>query len=416
MGSRTLATYILIFLLTISVISTIGTVVYHMGDGKYKTEPAVEAVVPDEVSINAVFVRDEKIVRKNKNGVLVYKVDDAAKLGDGSTIADVYSSEDAAEKVKQAQKIDDKISLLESVKSPGTGASAMPSSIAEKIDESYKNVIRARAKKKISSIPDLSLDMIKSVDLYDMITGTSSDYDEKITELSAESSKLKSESGSPIETIKADESAYFIGYADGYENDLKTNKIGSMSEKAIDEVKDAAPLDDDTIVGKMVSGYKWYAVGIAETSSDKFTDGEKIEIRFSTTEKTAEGEIESFKKIGDGKYKIVVSSDDFESDFVQHRREEIRIVKNEYTGIKVSKKYLRFAESDVEISNENGSTETGTANVRGVYIMNGEEPEFRKLDIVYETDTYVVSAINGEDGYLQLYDSIITEGEGLNGN
>ena len=48
--------------------------------------------------------------------------------------------------------------------------------------------------------------------------------------------------------------------------------------------------------------------------------------------------------------------------------------------------------------------------VRGVYVLSGEQPEFRKLDVIYEGADYVISAQTNESGYLMLYDSIIRKG------
>ena len=50
----------------------------------------------------------------------------------------------------------------------------------------------------------------------------------------------------------------------------------------------------------------------------------------------------------------------------------------------------------------------------GVYVKYGSTVEFRAVDVIYETDDYVISrndASNSET--LKLYDEIITEGKEL---
>ena len=47
----------------------------------------------------------------------------------------------------------------------------------------------------------------------------------------------------------------------------------------------------------------------------------------------------------------------------------------------------------------------------GVYINSGRVVRFRKIDIVYSTDDYVISKMSDEDGFLQLYDEVIIEGK-----
>lgn len=55
-------------------------------------------------------------------------------------------------------------------------------------------------------------------------------------------------------------------------------------------------------------------------------------------------------------------------------------------------------------------------NCRGVYVLDGEKVEFRRLDVIYEGKDYVLSSLNAGDGYLIQYDSIIVEGIDADGN
>ena len=65
-----------------------------------------------------------------------------------------------------------------------------------------------------------------------------------------------------------------------------------------------------------------------------------------------------------------------------------------YEGIKVPRKAIRF--------NKDGE--------KGVYIKLGENIIFRKIDVIFEGDDYVISAANPDSDYLMLYDDIIVEG------
>ena len=70
---------------------------------------------------------------------------------------------------------------------------------------------------------------------------------------------------------------------------------------------------------------------------------------------------------------------------------------------------IRFKELEETSTNVLTGEETTTkVNYRGVYVMDGETVTFRKLDVIYEGDDYVLSSLNAGDGYLILYDSIIS--------
>ena len=53
---------------------------------------------------------------------------------------------------------------------------------------------------------------------------------------------------------------------------------------------------------------------------------------------------------------------------------------------------------------------TTTTDYKGVYVLVGETPEFRKIDVVYEDDNYCLSRLDAGSGYIALYDDIIVKG------
>ena len=96
--------------------------------------------------------------------------------------------------------------------------------------------------------------------------------------------------------------------------------------------------------------------------------------------------------------------------------DRVEIIKGEYEGIQVPRSAIRFKELEETSTNVLTGEETTTkVNYRGVYVMDGETVTFRKLDVIYEGDDYVLSSLNAGDGYLILYDSIIVEGIDVNG-
>ena len=105
------------------------------------------------------------------------------------------------------------------------------------------------------------------------------------------------------------------------------------------------------------------------------------------------------------------------SDFVRHRAEQVSLIKGEYEGIKVPRSAIRFRDIEETVTDEKtGEETTQVTNYRGVYVMDGEKIIFKKLDVVYEGDDYVLSSLHADDDYLILYDSIIVEGIDVNGN
>jgi hypothetical protein len=85
-------------------------------------------------------------------------------------------------------------------------------------------------------------------------------------------------------------------------------------------------------------------------------------------------------------------------DVASLRHETAEIVIASHTGLKIPSSALRV--------NDDGE--------KGVYVLSGNIAKFRKVNIVYSEDDFVLSRTEeGQEGYVRLYDNIITEGKDL---
>lgn len=100
---------------------------------------------------------------------------------------------------------------------------------------------------------------------------------------------------------------------------------------------------------------------------------------------------------------LILSSKIMDSDIARLRTEDVEIVINETDGIRVNKSAVRVI---------NG--------VQGVYVLTGNIVRFKKLDVIYTGEDYVISKMIKEDiydenkvPYLKIYDAVILEGKDL---
>ena len=134
----------------------------------------------------------------------------------------------------------------------------------------------------------------------------------------------------------------------------------------------------------------------------QYAADEKVTLKFQSTSVTAGGVIYDIRETGDSKKSIViVKCDELNHDLVQHRTERVEMIKGEYEGIKVPRKAIRFRKED---------------NEKGVYVRLGEQILFKKLEVVYEGDDYVLSKLNAGDDFISLYDDIVVEGVDTDGD
>lgn len=403
---------ILGILLLICISTSLFTVIYHLNNEKYKTETAIYTSEDDSISFKAVYVRNEEILKYDGAGVVSYTVADGGKLGSGSVIASVYADESQIDVKQRIAALESNINILKKIQNPGTMESAQPANIAALINSKYKTIINAREKGDLSDISADTDELVILLSTYQLMTDGNANFSRRINELNQEYTKLTSMEMVPMDTIKSDKSGYFVSYADGYEDELSMDKLSSITADTIANVSDSQKTSEKNVIGKLITGYEWYIVGIIDNSTGKFKKEEDVKFKFPSTSELISGTIFDIRDIKGSDNKIVVvKCDEITHDLVQHRTERVEMIKGQYKGIKVSRKAIRFRNMEVtETDEKTGQTTKHMDDVKGVYIRLGEQITFKKLDVVYEGDGFVLSAVNAGSDYVSIYDDVIVEG------
>ncbi|MGN0613641.1 MAG: HlyD family efflux transporter periplasmic adaptor subunit [Porcipelethomonas sp.] len=409
---------ILKVLLLICVTASLFSIVYHMLNDDYKTETAIYAEADDSVSFKAVYVRNEELIHYSGNGIVSYAVPDGGKLGKGSVIADIYIDESQIDIKEQLSELNNQVELLEKIQNPGTLESAQPGNLSALINEKYRDIISNREKGNIKDISSDSDELVVLLSTYQILTNDTVNFTKRMNDLNAQISQLKSTETVPMDSIVSDRSAYFVSYADGYEDTFSMDKLSSITPELIDEVKDGTSADSGDVIGKLISGYEWYVVGVINNAEAGFSIDENVKLKFQSTSEMINGVVFDIRDTKTaGKSIVVVKCSELTYDLVQHRTERVEMIKGEYEGIKVSRKAIRFKDiEETVVDEETGQTTTETVNCKGVYVKLGEQINFKKLDVVYEGENYVLSSLNAGSGYLSLYDDIVVEGVDADGN
>ncbi|MBE6855635.1 MAG: hypothetical protein E7501_08300 [Ruminococcus sp.] len=408
------AVYIILALLVVACFSS---VVYHFFNQDYKTETAIYATASESVSFQGVSVRDETICTYNGQGVVCYNVSDGGKLGIGTTIADIYADETQIDIRRQISVLEEELALLQKIQNPGTSESAQPANLSGLIEERYKALTTARERMDLTALREEKDDILVLLSTYQKITNSEVDFSARIQSLNAQISALESRRTLPLDTVTADRSAYFVSYTDGYESTLTKDSLSTLTVADIRAVEDTVTAASGRTLGKMIDGYEWYMVGVINNAKKTFLTDMTVTLKFSSTSETVQGVIETIRSTGNPEESIViVRCNKMTHDLVQHRTERVEMIKGEYEGIKVSRHAIRFNEIEVPVKDPETGVETmETIKAKGVYVLMGEQPEFRRLDIIYEGNDYVITSLNAGEGYVSLYDDIIVNGVNADG-
>lgn len=393
------------------------SIVYNFRAKESRTESALMSSAADSREIKGVFIRDEQVVTYSGNGVISYSVSDGGKVASGSVIAQVYENDEQIKTNREVQSLTRELDILNKIQNPGTIESAQPANISSDIEETYRNLIYCRDTGDYDTIDSEKDDFLVLLSTYRIVTDSSVDFTPQINDITNSLAQLQKNTVDPIETISSDRSAYFVSYCDGYEEKLTKESINDITA---DQIRSIVNTKEEAVnvAGKLIDGYEWYLAGIVNNSKKEYAVGEKIMLRFETSDETFDAEIIDLRDEGDpAETIIIVSCDQFNYDLVQRRAENVELIKGEYTGLKVPREAIRFRDIEETITDEETKiTSNVVTNYKGVWILEGEQKVFKKLDVIYEGSDYVLSAIRNDDSsYLALYDDILVDGDDSDG-
>ncbi|HHX57441.1 MAG TPA: hypothetical protein GX710_05435 [Clostridiales bacterium] len=413
---------VLVALLVVFVTLMVSSVVYHLVNKEFVTETAILATAEDSITFKGVYVRDEKPVLYNGSGAVSYSVLDGGKLGKGTTIAEIYASDTEIETRQKIENLNHELSILKKIENPGTSDVEKPASLSNLILEKYKSTVYDLEMNDINSLAKNKEELLILISTMQMVTGNSDEYrlniQQNINEIQAEIDSLKASQSSPIDRIISNESSYFVSYVDGYEDEITKANIDNLTVDYINSVNDNVSENTEGVLGKTIEGYKWYIVGVIDNSNNKYSETESLYLKLESTPQQVRAVVERIKPTDNANESIVIlSCDKLTYDLVQHRTERVEMIKGVYEGVKVPRDAMRFKDIEETVTDEiTGEKVKKTTNYRGVYVKLGEQVLFKKLDVIFEGDKYVISNINKGSEYVVLYDDIIVEGIDANGN
>jgi len=408
MNSETLS--VVLAMVAVLIILTVVNVVVKQFSQNYETETALLSEGTDSERVQGVFIRNEKVITYNGGGVISYEVPDGGRIGTGGVIANVYSSENQIQIEQKIASLRNELYLLERISNPGTTQTAQPSNSAELFTENYKDYLRQREQHILTDMQSTREEMLILLSTYQLITGRDSGYAEQMQAIRAEIASLEKAQEKPLHVITADSAAYFVSYADGYESELTLGDVNTLTVAQLKNIQDDNKETSPSAIGKLIDNYQWVLAAVVDNSQKKYKQGDILTLKFASTSETVTGEITSVNDEGSQTI-LGITCEAMTYDLVQHRTETVELVKGEYQGIRVPRSALHFRSLTEEVKDEDSDRVTQvTTKYRGVYVLDGEQPEFRKLDVIYEGTDYVISAQRTEKSYLALYDSIITKG------
>ena len=387
---------ILVFLLSLFILITVTSQLYLHFNEEYKTETAVDYVASERIAFEGVYIRNETVVTiPAGSGAVSYPLPDGSKVAPGSVVAEIYSDGDSIDVNRRLERLKSEIDLLKQVQSPGTTAMAQPEFLSKLVDQQYMKIVDGIESGDLSELDSESDELLKLMSILNLVVKKEDNYDGRIASLQASYDELLLRKTEPYNKVTVEESGYFVGYTDGYEDELDYETVLTLTPDEIKQIIQNGNEAAQGTSGKLFDGYDWKMTGIVDNSDRIFTEGSTIGLKLSSVPEMIDVRVEKVRETDKPDESIIIlDCDKLTTDLVRRRVEHAELVMTDFTGIKVPRKAINF--------NAN--------NDKGVFVKLGNEIYFKKLDVIYEQESYVISKKTADKSYLQLYDDIVVEG------
>jgi len=367
---------------------------------------AVPTTVTKTVDVDGYIMRDEEALYASTatEGSVVPAISNGGRVAVGNKIVDVYS-EASADIELRLEEIDEQIALLKKSKSENRSVQSAAGIESEIYDT--VSAIRGHAERgDYADALSLRVSLLVDIKKKDILTGEITDYDAQISQLQTEKNQLKSTLGRCLETVYSGKSGYYFSDYDGYGNVFDPDKIGELTYEQFADMIGADPYFSLRLcIGAMVNDYKWYiACPMPRNDANGFEDGWKYTVDFSYSNETLSMQVERVINDTDSDNSIVVfSSEKMPLNFDYTRMQPVSIAVKDYTGFKIPVSAVRVIDG-----------------YQGVYVKNEVTIEFRRVNVIYEDNGYMIctgnpnaDSENEEYGWIERNDIVVVSGTEL---
>jgi len=402
---KKIISYVLIAVISLIFTVNLGFHVVSDYNTEVDTAPAEIVSCYEVATLDAYIIRDEEYVFSENEGFGLGLYGDGEKVASGAEIVKLY--EQLAGREETVYKLRELVHKKELVKRAelSTTTSYSVSALNERIENVYAQMLAASSSADAKLLSHLEDELFILLLQKDRATGVISNFNTILSENQKETDLLIASLGEALECVRTERPGYYYGLSacDGYEKLAEYRALSEMDYGAFDTLFNTEPEQiDSKCVGKLVYGNGWYIACPTELSlAMKLKAGRAYTVSFGA-EGTAslQMKLERVVRNEEGKAFLVFSSDKVPVDFSFTRIQSVNIVYGEYTGFKLLPESLRM---------RNG--------VCGVYVLRGSVVEFRAVDPIYESDGFILAALEYEQelGYrsLGMYDNVIIRGKKL---
>lgn len=364
---------------------------------EYKTEIAVLYTMADSVELPGFVMFDA--INVPGEGNLGYLVEDGERVSEGAVIAEKYTDDSQSAAREQLIRLQNNIDLLN--KSQNSAGSDL-TLLTTQTKTALYNLLDQLDTASYSGMQDAESEFLLAQNRLQISTGQTSGFQSTIAELEAERDTVAAQLEG-LETITAEKNGYFISAASAMPLDLEEQTLADATPAQIQELlAQGVSTSTASLAGRIVEGFSWRFYTVCDQDTAERFDGvTNVRISIPGKEETPLDATVSSVELDEesGLAKIVIECQTINSDVLRLGQETAKIDLQTYQGLRIDKDALHIVDGE-----------------KGVYVKYGDLQRFRKIQILYEDDTYMLVPSDGSvggDSEVRLYDEVIVEGSNL---
>ncbi len=363
----------------------------------YRTETAIEYDMSDSLLADGYLVFDQ--VQVEGAGNLGYLVENGERVSAGTQVAEVYTDEAQARSRQQLEELNVQIDLLE--KSENTGGTDVDMLLREQTNALY-DLLDQIDSQQYSQITESANEYLLAANKMQIMTGQVNNFSAARAALEEQKAQAEAQLGQPA-AINAPAGGYFISADSGDFLSYTAEQLDQMDpaalQAAIQQSEGVAPMAG---AGKVVTSYTWRFYGVCTAQeSEKFANVTEVNISFpGEAEKVLPATVESVEVNEEqGLAKFVIRCEYVGADVLSLSKAQAQIDFQSYEGIRIDARALHIVDGE-----------------KGVYVKYGNLARWRKINIIYQNDEYLLIEKGGKvgtDNEVRLFDEVIVEGTDL---
>ena len=305
--------------------------IVHRASNPVRTALTVTASMSESAPMSGLVIRNELLINSKEQYIDVTAAD-GSKVAAGQEVAVAYSSEEALERASRLRLLDREIADV-TASLNGTGATQAAGSREQSIYSALTGLSGCLRGGDLTEVDTRSGTLAGLIFPSDSGTTASEEY---LQQLQAEYDELRRTSAGDTQVIAVSQSGTFSSVVDGYEG-VDPSYAQDLTPSELRELIAADRVVDNSSLGKLITSYEWYYVGIIPREYGRdLLPGMKGKLSFGRYYSgTLDAEVEYVGRAEGDEQVVLFRIDKGMTDMLAVRAVHAELVYEDFTGLRV---------------------------------------------------------------------------------